>query len=183
MYRLADVEKSTGLNLNFIRKCIKKVGALTPYIKRGTNNSIIFEQDALVIFDQIKQLKETNLSIDLINEKLQKSIQSDTETPAKQDAKPIQTKGQTALEPYVFLEKLEAKHQRILELEQQLHGIKLLTGGKTEEQLQSEKTEKEQAKLQIAEKLTAIEGLEGRLFMWNKRKSLLKEVKELNRKL
>ena len=183
MHGLEDIEKSTGLNINFIRKCIKKVAVLTPYVKRGMNNAIMFDNEALVIFDQIKQLKATNLSIALIDETLSKSVNGNIATTKIPNIRPTKTINQTSFDPHAFLEKLEEKNQRILELEQQLHGIKLLTGGKTEEQLQTEKIEREQARLQVAEKLSEIEGLEGRLFILNKRKTLLKELKELNRKL
>jgi len=64
MLTLGEVSKKTGLNQNFIRLCKTKLNdILNPYVFRGDKNRLLFDKNALVIFDKIRKLKEDGLSI------------------------------------------------------------------------------------------------------------------------
>lgn len=64
MLTLTEVSHKTGLSQNFIRLCKNKLGdILNSYIFRGDKNRLLFDNNAIVIFDKIKKLKDEGLSI------------------------------------------------------------------------------------------------------------------------
>ena len=84
MFTIDEIQKQTGLQIYFIRKCLKVLNdILSPHIQRGEHNSLLFNDNALVIFDQIKQLKEQGLSIVEIEKQLQ-TIKTETSDVPKQ---------------------------------------------------------------------------------------------------
>lgn len=74
-YSINDLAEYTGLKTDFIRKCIKTFeDILGEYIERGDKNSLVFDSNALVIFDRIKQLKEKGLTVKTIGEYLNEEL-------------------------------------------------------------------------------------------------------------
>ena len=62
-----DLISYTGLKYDYIIRCIKEIDEiLKPFIKRGDKNSLLFDSNALSIFDRIKQLKEQKLTLSSI---------------------------------------------------------------------------------------------------------------------
>jgi DNA-binding transcriptional MerR regulator len=59
MLTIKDLTSQTGLSENVIRKYIRLFGSfLRPYIKRGTANKLLFDPNCLVIFQEVKKLKD-----------------------------------------------------------------------------------------------------------------------------
>jgi len=70
-YSINDLAEYTGLKVDFIRKCVKYFEDLfEPYMDRGDKNSLMFDSNALVIFDRIKQMKEKGLTVKSIGDYL-----------------------------------------------------------------------------------------------------------------
>jgi len=70
-----DVIDYTGLKYEYVIKCIKELDKiLKPYIQRGDKNSLIFDSNALKIFDRVKQLKEGKQSISSIKVQLESEL-------------------------------------------------------------------------------------------------------------
>jgi hypothetical protein len=64
MLTLNQVSKKVGLSENFVRLCKNKLGdILNPYMYRGDKNKLLFDDNAIMIFDKIKELKGEGLTI------------------------------------------------------------------------------------------------------------------------
>ena len=60
---IQNIKELTGLKEPFIRKMFLELNDLfKPYVKRGNNNSLLFDSNAMMIWDKVKQLKEQDLS-------------------------------------------------------------------------------------------------------------------------
>ena len=71
LYTLKDIQQHTGLKERFLRRCMDGLrDILAPHITRGENNALLFNESALVVFDQVKQLKEDDLTIPEIRKHL-----------------------------------------------------------------------------------------------------------------
>ena len=58
MLTLKKLSSQTGLTENVIRKHMRLLDSfLTPYIKRGQSNKLLFDPNCVVIFNEIKKLK------------------------------------------------------------------------------------------------------------------------------
>lgn len=92
--KIDELIKATGLTEGFIRKCLREFrGILDPHLKRGENNALLFDSNALTIFDQIKQEKEKGYSLPSIRERLFKNY----EQPNKQAVNQENEVGQTRI--------------------------------------------------------------------------------------
>ncbi len=95
MHTIKDIVKLTSIKEPFVRRCIRELDdILKPYIKRGARNSIVFDSDAIPIFDKIKQGKENGLLLPTIKEDLlssdlfvSKVIEKDLTTKLSRTAK------------------------------------------------------------------------------------------------
>ena len=125
-HTIQDIHKATGLTANFIRRCAWEMKEVfDQHTTRGENNTILFDNNALSIFDQIKQLKEQGLTIPKIQEKLDykplKPCKTDSksayETLLNQVVKPLEPEMQDFsfqfYEP--LLEEKEKTHKAELE--------------------------------------------------------------------
>lgn len=84
-----DIEQYTGLDYHYILKCVRELPDVfnSSLVDRGDNNSLKFNSNALSIFDQIKQMKDSNKSLrtirlffeDTFNQNQNKSIKTDSE--------------------------------------------------------------------------------------------------------
>jgi len=64
MLTLNEISKKTGLRPNFIRLCKTKLNdILNPYIYRGNKNKLLFDENAVILFDKIRNLKDEGLYI------------------------------------------------------------------------------------------------------------------------
>ncbi|MCJ8344291.1 hypothetical protein MJH12_02035 [bacterium] len=202
---IADICSYTGLKEPFVRRVIRECKELlVEYFRRGDNNSILFDDNGLRVFDRVKQLKQDGSSLQEIKQKLADEL----------DTKPVETptaivEGQSISEevikpsdvsmskPFwydqikeaqdtVLLAKedlLQGKQEMINQLKQQML---LITDGRSAEQI---RTDKEQEKLEISNEqdlridriklLGEIKALEGRYFVSTKRLALLKKLEEI----
>ena len=105
MFTIQDIEKDTGLNVAYIRRCLQKMDKIfSPHYNRGEYNQIQFTQSGYIIFDQIKQLKEEGLNLVQITKKMETldpTHISNKKSSAKQPESSDQTQDQT-LEPNII---------------------------------------------------------------------------------
>jgi len=198
MNKLEDIAKLTGLKEAFLRRCIGRYQkAFEPHTKRGDKNSLLFDDNAVVLFDKIKQLKEKGLNlneidkeINMINSKTNKH--SETEHPNIDDTllkiieekvvKHNKDKDDRVIELYDKL--LEEREKRLTEKEEVIDNLKkqilMLTDGKTIEEVKEEENKKRQRANRQAEIITELDMYDGKLFAKSRRKALLVELRELN---
>lgn len=70
-----DIIEYTGLKYEYIIKCTKELDSiLKPYTQRGDKNSLIFDSNALKVFDRVKQLKDGKQSISSIKIQLESEL-------------------------------------------------------------------------------------------------------------
>lgn len=168
-HTIEDIEKITSLPKKYIRDCI--VG-LKNYLEeqrcliKGNKNVWLFDDNGLKIFDIIKQLKDNRYSIQAIKEYLEKSNINHSNNESKILLNESETNNIN-----VFLEKIEnltsqviqaknetiEKQKELLEKEKllQLQGyqLKLLTDGRTPEEVKEEQRKKEDSLRQQNEDL------------------------------
>jgi len=178
---IKDISNLTGLKYDYIRKClISFEDIFEPYIKRGKNNSILFDDNAIVLFDKIKQFKESNFSLEVIKEKLKHKVDIN---PAQSHLNQTQTEPiETILKDLRELTKeaLDSKDQTIQSQKNHIQALEskilLITDGRNPEKFKEEQREKELKKRDI---LFEIKNLEGKWFVSKKRSELLKELENL----
>lgn len=115
MYTIQDVIERTGLKANFIRRCVKGISCLQGHTKNGDKNRTLFDSNAFVIFDKIKQYKEEGLTIQRIDEELVKLEKQ----PDKQVGKHYQTVENESERNHQ--ESLSNQDNQVLQLTQNLH--------------------------------------------------------------
>lgn len=199
MININELSKRTGFSVVFIRKCLDKLGdILAPYTQRGEFNRILFDSNAIVIFDQIKQFKEDGLAIPEIRRKLERDLSTNTETAKSTGVKSEQTDEQSG-EGGDMLNRLLQLHQRmneekekriqerdqaaqvIRELEKQNQHLsltlKLLPEGKSPEELKAEWEEDQKRRREVAMIVGELKTLGVLQFI--KRNRLMKRLEEL----
>ncbi|MCP3927313.1 MAG: hypothetical protein GY714_32550 [Desulfobacterales bacterium] len=208
MFTIKDLEKKTGLKASFIRRCnscLKDV--LEPHTSRGDSNRILYDNNALIIFDKIKQLKEKSIALSIIEKEIRGTIiptnkaqQTKCKLLSNQSSSDdfremffsLQKKYEQLNEDRLHDErKQNYKHielnGRLIELKKindvLRNSIKLLPDGKTPEQIKVEWEADQKKKLRIKQIRDELEKSSGVLnvWLWNaiKRKELLKELDEL----
>jgi len=206
LYTIEDISEHTHLKVPFIRRCITALKKeLSPHMQRSDNkNSLLFDTNALTIFDQIMQLKDAGCSLPTIKEKLQLTAEPKVNKQVLNlENSTNQTLSNSMNEDFIsmFLEKLEASNKAILEAKneslrtkdeviklnqtlsekehviavQQQH-LLLLTDGKPPEEVKSVKEEKAK---KVQSLLTELESLEGKWFSGKRKKTIIKELQEL----
>jgi hypothetical protein len=107
-----DIIDYTGLKYDYIIRCIKELDfILKPYIKRGDKNTLLFDSNAAVIFDKIKQYKEQKFSLGTIKKKLLNDLQNTPEETTKQD---VNSTDQNLIT--MIFDKIEESNRKSLEL-------------------------------------------------------------------
>jgi len=77
MNRIEDIKRLTGFETHYIRRLLNDLKDIfESHIKRGDSNAILIEPSGTVIFDQIKQMKESGFSIPQIRKELEKVSQT-----------------------------------------------------------------------------------------------------------
>lgn len=158
----------TGLSYSFITKCLKAMPEIfDTYSIRGDNNSILLDNNALVIFDKIKQLKEKGYTIATTKLELMKNLNKQEKTEVENSGNQEESSTSLVLVKALensFSELLKAKeeviktkdeviesHKReVLELKNQ---ILLITDGRSPEQIRNEQLQKEREILEKQQKL------------------------------
>lgn len=78
-----DIQEYTGLDYHYILKCVRELPDVftSEIIERGDNNSLLFNSNALILFDQIKQMKENNQSLKFMRSFFQNTFNQNHKTP------------------------------------------------------------------------------------------------------
>lgn len=190
-YSLGDIQNRTGLKMNFIRRCLAEMkNVFEPHISKGENNSIVVDNNALVLFDQIKQLKEHGgVSLPEIKKKLNyhPTKPDDTvsqvryETLQNQPVKPEEENAIKGLYERLLEEKdrgyqtlLNAKTEVINSLQFQ---VRLLTDGRDPEVVRKEAEDKRKRRMEI---LNRLQEIDRHMFKGKERKRLFEELKNLD---
>jgi DNA-binding transcriptional MerR regulator len=202
---IADICSYTGLKEPFVRRVIRECKELlVEYFRRGDNNSIMFDDNGLTVFDRVKQLKQDGASLYEIKVKLSSELEKPSgdkdlvEKPSetlhegnglvasKLGVKPfwyneLQKAQNIALESKEDL--LNGKQEVINQLKQQ---VLLITDGRSQEEIRREKdneilkkNNEQDLRIDRIKLLGEIKALEGRYFVGTKRLALLKKLEEI----
>lgn len=145
-----DIEKSTGLDPNFIRRIMREVPLLKKKnTENGSSGEILFDDNALIIFQHAAQMRANKRPFRLIAKTVYDAITPPLK-PATNSSHNVDGKGQQNLISEMLSEikrshdiALKAKQETIEQLKQ---NILLLTHGKDPTQVYRER-EQEQAQL------------------------------------
>ena len=194
MITIKDLVSQTGLSENIIRKYIRLFGSfLRPYIKRGKSNTLLFDPNCLVIFKEVKNLKDDGKTAKEIVASLKKSGLSAKEISYQKI--PSSQTGQTA----EFNQSLQALYQNLLdekekrirdrdqrdlkiirlEIQNVKHqaALKILPGGKKPHRIRNEWDKNKQKTHAAATIVSELKRLS--TFRFRKRKKLLANLAEL----
>ncbi|MCO4782826.1 MAG: hypothetical protein KC646_10930 [Candidatus Cloacimonetes bacterium] len=202
---ISDICNYTGLKEPFVRRVIRECKELlVEYFRRGDNNSILFDDNGLTVFDRVKQLKQDGASLHEIKARLTEEMSKSDEkvqiddgldTPDKSSNKSEAVKPD--IRPFWYDELQQAQNIAIEAKEDLLNGkqevinqlkqqVLLITDGRSQEEIRLDK-QKEQQKLSNEQDLRIdriklvgeIKALEGRYFVGTKRLALLKKLEEI----
>jgi len=186
-----DIEDQTGLNYHYILKCVKEMPeTFEKHAERGGNNSLLFNNNVISIFDTIKQLRDDNRSMSSIKKIFLKSGINrikPSETTIKTGENPTSTDSNQTISIHEWKKDLQEAHFKYDQLKDELleaklnfehlkSNMRLLTGGKDVEEV---KKEEQEQKLKRVELLTQLESIEGHFFKKKVRIRLLSELKAL----
>lgn len=117
---IEELIKTTGLKKAFVRKCLREMREIfEPFISRGPNNSIVFDSNALKIFDQIKQEKERGHGLPSIRDKLFKGMDK-PDKPEEKGSSQSQTN-----QPREEEQTASFSLERVIELKDKLHKVEI----------------------------------------------------------
>jgi len=206
-YTIKDIGERTGLTFAYIDKCIKRMDLIfKPHTTRGENNSRLFDSSALVIFDNISQLKQDGLTVAEIATRIEQGINSggnQTSKPIVTDIKTIETSVNQTDEILKIIAvyqqrideqrlKVESEMSKRIELQSEFHekisnlerekeamagALKLLPSGKSPEQLREEWEEAQRRKIEINQLVARLQSLSITQFL--QRRKILKRLEEL----
>ena len=111
MLSIKEISNQIGLPYDFLRRSIKALEEeLKPFLIRGENNSILLDESAMGIIDQIKTLKDRGFTVTAVAKEIKKEL------PNQESASDQTTSNQSNPEVYErLLESEKARH--IAELE------------------------------------------------------------------
>ena len=155
MLTIYELSKSRSLSIPLIRKCLNRYkDFFKPYIKRGGNNSLLFTDNGVVIFDKISQLKQEGLNLSEIIKYLEseqkkakeqanaKGSANHDQTVANHDQTVVFWMERLLQEKEVRRKEVDEYNKRILELEKFTSdlqtSLKLLPMGMTPKQIREE---------------------------------------------
>jgi len=156
MQTLQEFTQQNGLKTAFVRKCLNSIQLLAPHIHRGEKNKLLLDDDALRIFDRIKELKEEGLSLPDIQKQLDGPVQTGEEADTTHTAKDMQDTvntqgkdGQTELFTHyqTELDTLRAEREQQQEAQRELS-----------QQFAHERRELEQQLLDLTHKNAVLQG-------------------------
>ena len=202
---ISDICSFTGLKEPFVRRVIRECKEiLVEYFRRGDNNSILFDDNGLRVFDRVKQLKQDGASLQEIKNKLlnelgeSQRVDNEVVKVANSDDREQESYVNLDIKPFWYNELkdaqssiieakdllLEGKQELILQLKKEML---LLSDGRTPEEIRASK-ELEEEKKRTAQELRIdrikligeIKALEGRYFVGKKRLALLKKLEEIS---
>lgn len=106
-----DIQEYTGLDYHYILKCVRELPDVftSEIIERGDNNSLLFNSNALILFDQIKQMKENNQSLKFMRSFFQNTFNQNHKTPI--ESKENQNQNELTK---VLIEKLDSSNREVL---------------------------------------------------------------------
>ena len=149
---IEDIKKRTGLKEPFIRKCINNLDStFKPYISRGSNNSFLFDENSMFLWDKIGQLKNQGLSIDKIKEQLDIILSSKSTNESTKTYSTIQNnehseqllKEVKAMYKELLLSKDETIKAKDMIIDSLNHKMLLVTAGKEPDIMLKEQRQKD----------------------------------------
>ena len=149
---IEDIKKRTGLKEPFIRKCINNLDStFKPYISRGSNNSFLFDENSMFLWDKIGQLKNQELSIDKIKEQLEIILSSKSTNDSTKTYTTIQNNDHSeqllkevkAMYKELLLSKDETIKAKDMIIDSLNHKMLLVTAGKEPDIMLKEQRQKD----------------------------------------
>lgn len=154
-YTIKDLQKKSGFSLPLLRKILNEIQpVMDEHFVKGEKNALLFNSNALIVIDQIKQMKDSGMNLPSIKKEIEKSINTKSSVKTEEETH-INTSINTnyfkdVLEQVKELyekniktqsEVIETKEQLIKELNNRLL---LITDGKPPEVLKAENEKKNQ---------------------------------------
>lgn len=107
-YDIEQIVELTGLKIDFVKRCTAVSGDIRPLIDKhisyGDNNKLLFDSNALVIFNRISELKKEGHNINVIAEKLKKDLEVNKQEPLQDELKELKSKVMQVDEGYTTLQ-------------------------------------------------------------------------------
>lgn len=171
MINIKEVSKHTGLSEIFIGKCYREMkDVFKGYTSRGIKNALLFNDNAYVVFDQIRVLKDKGISIAGIHEELKKHTK---ETPLivgnKLEHSATTENDKEVLQAYKLL--VAEKDKTIEKLQSDLL---VITDGKTTEQRYEERRAKDK---EVTKSITELKLL--KFYQVRKKRKILEKLEQL----
>lgn len=190
-YTVQDLQTKTGFSMSVLRKILAEIQPLmTDSFVKGEKNSLMFNSNALVIMDKVKQLKNDGLNLPSIRKELDQHINSntgiktDSNTSINNDyLRELINQIKEANDKTFKMqsEVINAKEQVIKELNSRLL---LITDGRPAEQVKQENQQRHEQLIrleyEIKQKTSEYENLETEL---SKQKDKDLKLTELNKKI
>lgn len=205
-HTIDDIQERTSLPRHFIHRCSSKLSdLLDPYRQYGDKNRLFYDDNGLMIFDHISQLKGEGKNIPEIRETLENELQSSQNssksdrntlqhTPQNsQNKRPATTPGAGEQKPWIAAlqeayqefasakdEVIESKEETISSLRQNL---KLITDGRDPKEVKREHEKKIKEAAEKEQKIKELKKKEQRRRKREKkRQQLLAELRSLEGK-
>lgn len=195
-YTIQDLVKLTALKEPFLRRCIRECkSSFEGTFIRGDNNSMLFDDNGLILFDRVKQWKESGHNLMDIKKLLENDLEAgsfvqedESEVRSEVDPGLMDTMMRELRSSHTEVvqtkqEVLDAKEDLIRSLKQQMY---LLTDGRTPDEIKKVKEIEERDKKTFQDKrlrqvsiIGELKALEGRMFASKRRMELLKELELL----
>ncbi|PIQ27239.1 hypothetical protein COW36_24970 [bacterium (Candidatus Blackallbacteria) CG17_big_fil_post_rev_8_21_14_2_50_48_46] len=160
-YSLRDIQKETGLKYDFLRRIVKEIPELADaHAVKGMNNALFFDTNGLICFREIGKMKELGYTVPTIKEQILTSLPNQVkklQNPPTERQPNTDTQGEHVLlklletaqanERENYKLTLAAKDALIEQQERTIRaldsGLKLLTDGRSPEDVRRDIQEKE----------------------------------------
>lgn len=195
-FTIDDIKERTNLSLDFIRRCLRFFKQeLALHTTKGEFNALKFDDNAGIIFDRIMQYKNDGLTLPAIKKKLnlpvkqlpnayQEDIQTLPNSTNNLIIQSLLTEVRESRTGFIGIQnQLTKAYETIIEkekvIEVQKWQLKLLTDGRTPEEVKKEHAEKEEELFKLKQQ---VEELELMKVKEQKRQKILKELQSLEGK-
>lgn len=184
IYGIEHIEERTGLSRKYLDRCSSRLRrVLGAHRIQGEKNKYFYNDNGLVLFDRIKQLKEEGYSLTNIEEILENeqrsTVESERHTPENEQrnvtGNGFNEKLLNALTDS-YKDALQSKEETIGELRKQLQ---FLTDGRSPAEIRAERERWHQSLKHRRELLDEWDSLKGKWFVRKRRREIVDELRQL----
>ena len=184
IYGIEHIEERTGLPRKYLDRCSSQLRrALDPHRIQGEKNKYFYNDNGLVLFDRIKQLKEGGYTLANIAETLESDRASTVENSRQTlESEQRNSTGNGFNEKLLnaltdsYKDTIKAKEETIGELRKQLQ---FLTDGRSPDEIRAERERRHQSLKHRRELLDEWDSLKGKWFVGKRRREIIEKLKQL----